>query len=246
MVSHNHTSQDMLQAEHIFSHYGEHRVLQDVSVALAPGEHVAVIGPSGSGKTTLLKTLMRLVEPAAGKILLNGTTPGRDYFQHVQLIAQDPMASLDPRLPIREILCRPQRRLGVSGDPLQRAREALDRVHVPETVLDRTRHEISGGQAQRIAIARALAIGAHYLLCDEPITGLDPPLRADLLRYLATLEDVGILFVSHDLAACEFLCTRGYVIAGGQVEAEGPLEAIVTSQVSPTAAALKAAQPKLP
>ena len=181
---------------------GEHHVaVRGVDLSLAPGENVALIGRSGCGKTTLLRALLLLDSPGPqdrGEVLLDGEAVRRGgarslraFRRAVQYVPQDAAATLDPRRPVLAQVTTPLRTLGVvrhRDDADVRARQVLESLDVPADIWGSRPHEISGGQAQRVSIARALALSPRYLLLDEPVSGLDPSLRRQTLDLLASIE----------------------------------------------------------
>lgn len=230
--------------------------LHGVDLRLAPGERLALIGRSGSGKTTLLRLLLALERPTAGSVLCEGrpVRPGRVstlrwYRRLVQYVPQDPAGSLDPRMTVEQLVTDPLRRLVLPGDHRRLALEALERVHLGTEFLHRRRAEISGGQAQRVAIARAVATGSRVLLADEPVSGLDLPLRDEVLRLLAELSEtrgLGIVLVTHDLDAARRLCERGLVMASGRIVESGPTSRLLTDPAHDETRLLLDSIPRLP
>ncbi|WP_423919314.1 ABC transporter ATP-binding protein [Frigoribacterium sp. 2-23] len=232
--------------------HGGEPVLRGVDLALEPGQLLGLVGRSGSGKSTLLRAVLGL-QTAAGHVDLDGehvalvSTRRRPGFRRrVQYVPQDPAGSLDPRWRVGRIVAEPLRRLAVPGEHQALVAEALAAVGLAGDFAARRPGDLSGGQAQRVAVARALVSGAGYLLVDEPVSGLDPALRDDVLDLLAGLardRGTAVLFVSHDLAAVARLCPTTAVLADGVVVEQGPTRRLLTSPASAAAAELAAALP---
>lgn len=230
--------------------------VDSVGLTLSPGQRLALIGRSGSGKSTLLRLLLALEQPDAGSVSYGGrqVVPGpvrrlRWFRRRVQYIPQDPAGSLDPRLTVAQQVSDPLRRLRVPGDHRKLVDQALDRVHLGTGFRNRRRAQLSGGQAQRVAIARALATGASVLLADEPVSGLDLPLRDGvlaLLRELSQEQGTAILMVTHDLEAARRLCEQAMVMAAGQVVEAGPLNALLTRPGHEETRRLRDSVPRIP
>ena len=233
-----------------------HTALRGVDLSVAPGERVGLVGTSGAGKSTLLRCLLALESPDAGMITYAGrpVQPGstaslRWYRRLVQYVPQDPARSLDPRLRVRQLVAQPLRHLGVPGDHDRAVAVALDRVGLPSALVDRRPGELSGGQAQRVALARALAPEPAVLLADEPVSGLDLPLRdqvVSVLDDLARNQGLALLLVSHDLAVVDRLCPRTVVLDSGGVVEDRPTADLLADPRHPQTARLLAALPALP
>jgi len=200
-------------------------VLDDVSLSLMPGEILGVVGVSGCGKSTLLRAIACLERLDEGKVYLQGRdcTNARPALagQTVQMVFQDAQASFDPRWTFDKSLLEALHSAGGNKAQLQ---ELLERVGLPEELLSRRPSELSGGQAQRMAVARALAAGPRALLCDEVTSALDVSAQAQIVRLLAELRErlgLSMIFVSHDLALVAGLCDRVAIMKEGRFIEEG-------------------------
>ncbi len=212
----------------------EVQALKGVSLELARGETLGIVGESGSGKSTLARLLVGLERPSSGEMVIDGkpwaelaSSGSRAFGRTIQYVFQDPVSSLNPRKTIGDILDVPLRLLcGYdAGKRAARKRELVDAVQMPADTLDRYPHEFSGGQAQRIAIARALAAEARILVLDEPVSALDVSVQAQVLLLLQQLrDDLGLsyLFISHDLAVVESISDRVAVMYLGEIVETGP------------------------
>lgn len=220
---------------------------------------MGLLGESGAGKTTLVRTLLALQAPRAGTVECAGravrAAPARRlrwYRRLVQHVPQDPAATLDPRVGVRDLVALPVRRLGTPQERRAAPRlveAALDLVALPRDRREARPGELSGGQAQRVALARALVLGPRLLLADEPVSGLDLPLRAlvlETLRSVSRERGTALLLVSHDVAAVAALCDRVLVLADGRVVSDTTTHRLLTAPAHPAARALVEAVPVLP
>ncbi|WP_067198279.1 ATP-binding cassette domain-containing protein [Microbacterium sp. XT11] len=215
--------------------------VKDVSFTVEAGKTVALVGESGSGKSTIARMLMKLETPTSGQILLDGEpagTRGRPlarYRRDVQMVFQDPFASLNPFHTIAHHLERPIRihHPELSRDQVRsRALELLERVRLSPAAsfAERRPHELSGGQRQRVAIARALAPGARFIVADEPVSMLDVSIRLGVLNLLADLqreENLGVLYITHDLATARHFSDEIMVLYKGDVVERGPADQVI-------------------
>ncbi len=228
--------------------------LQGVSFDVRAGERFGIVGESGCGKSTLLRILAGLDQPTTGTVQIEGTDIARlperrlGFLRgRLQLVFQDPMGSLDPRMRVRDIVAEP---LVAQGHPARRERvdELLTSVGLADTAAGRYPHQFSGGQRQRISIARALAPRPGILLADEPVSALDVSVRAQVLNLISDLVDeldLTLIFVSHDLSVVRHLCQRVAVMNGGQIVEIGSVEQIWNDPQHPYTQRLLAAVPTM-
>jgi peptide/nickel transport system ATP-binding protein len=231
---------------------GTARALDGVSLEVRRGECLALVGESGSGKTTLGRCLIRLVEPAAGRVRFDGedllALPPRELRRRrrrFQMVFQDPFGSLDPRQRVGSILAEPLALHGRRNDA-GRIAELLDRVGLSAEMAGRFPHELSGGQRQRVGIARALAVEPDFLIADEPISALDLTVRAQILDLLADLRErlgLTMLFIAHDLAAVEQLADRVAVMYLGRIVELAPAAGLFQRPQHPYTVSLLSAAP---
>jgi ABC-type glutathione transport system ATPase component len=231
---------------------GEVRAVDDVSLDIHAGETLGLVGESGSGKSTLGRLILRLIEPTAGTVTLQGrdllsASRGemRRLRRDLQIIFQDPFASLDPRFRVEEIIAEPlivhrihrihrihrgsQSSGRTKADLRIRVAELLRAVGLDESAATRYPHEFSGGQRQRIGIARALALRPKFMVCDEPVSALDVSVGAQIVNLLAQLQrDFGLtyLFISHSMPVVRYLSTRIAVMYRGKIVEIGETEQI--------------------
>jgi len=230
--------------------------VDDVSFSIEAGETLAVVGESGCGKSTLGRLILRLAEPTSGEVWIDGwridrmpSPQLRRLRRHVQAVFQDPMASLNPRMRVRDIVAEPLVNFGIVRGRRQvdaRVAELLDKVGLPRTAMHRFPHEFSGGQRQRIGIARALAPSPRLIVCDEAVSALDVSIKAQVVNLLSDLQrelGVALLFISHDLAIVEHLSDRVAVMYLGALVEVADRESLFTRPAHPYTRALLASAP---
>jgi oligopeptide/dipeptide ABC transporter ATP-binding protein len=218
------------------------RAVQPVDLTVQRGETLGIVGESGCGKSTLARMLVGLLPPSSGHIEIEGepldTADPAEFGKKIQYVFQDPISSLNPRKTIRQIMEAPLRNLHGMGAAAraERIRAIFAAVNLREEFLDRYPHEFSGGQAQRIGIARALAADARILILDEPVSALDVSVQAQVLNLLADLKakfGLTYLFISHDLAVVEAVSDRVAVLYFGAVVEVGPAAEIFANPRHP-------------
>jgi ABC-type glutathione transport system ATPase component len=218
---------------------GRVQVLKDVTFSLDPGETLGIVGESGSGKSTLARAVLRLLEPARGRVSFRGRNllalPApevRRVRREMQIIFQDPTNSLDPKMTVAESVGEPLaiHRLVARSEQQQRVLELLRLVELGPELLNRYPHQISGGQAQRVALARSLSTQPTLLVADEALSALDVSVRAqmaNLLRDLRGSLGLACLFITHDLRLAAWLCDRIAVLSGGRLVEMGETLALI-------------------
>jgi peptide/nickel transport system ATP-binding protein len=235
---------------------GAVRAVDGVSLQLLPGRTLALVGESGCGKTTAGKAMLQLIRPTAGRVQLDGleittrsTAELRPLRAKMQMVFQDPFASLNPRLRVGEIIAEGMRALGTAdGDASRRVAELLEKVGLRAEMANRYPHEFSGGQRQRIAIARALAVSPKVLICDEPTSALDVSVQAQILNLLADLQrelQLAYLFITHNIAVVDYLAHDVAVMYLGRVVESGSAEEVLRRPRHPYTRALLAAVPRV-
>ncbi|NUR93576.1 MAG: ABC transporter ATP-binding protein [Nonomuraea sp.] len=254
----------VIEATNLIKHYRRPRTsltrqgeavqaLKGVSLSVARGERFGIVGESGSGKSTLLRLLCGLDQPTAGSIRFDGQEiVGRSERQlrflreNLQIVFQDPMSSLDPRMKVRDLVAEP---LVALGRPVgDRVTELLEAVGLSASAAQRYPHQFSGGQRQRIAIARALAPKPQVLVADEPVSALDVSVRGQILNLLADLVDelgLTLVFVSHDLSVVRHVCESVAVMNRGEIVESGPVDAMWEAPQHPYTRTLLQAVPTL-
>jgi oligopeptide transport system ATP-binding protein len=222
-------------------------------VNIQPGETLGLVGESGCGKSTVGRALLRLYEPTAGRVVIDGEDIAtlspealRKKRPTMQMVFQDPQACLNPRMTLSEIISEPlveHTRLS-AAQRLERVYELMDQVGLNRRFANRYPHEFSGGQRQRIGIARALALNPKFIVCDEPIAALDVSIQAQVVNLLEDLQDrLGLtyLFISHDLSMVRHIADRVAVMYLGRIAELSPRDALYSKPLHPYAEALLSA-----
>jgi oligopeptide transport system ATP-binding protein len=241
----------LLAAENVTIGFGRLVAVTDATLALAAGETLGLVGESGSGKTTLAKALIGLAPVRAGRILIAGEpVAGRDRAgrmmlrRQTQIVPQDAAASLSPRFTVSQLIAEPLRIHALKGAAMA---GLIDRLGLG-ALIDRFPHELSGGQAKRVALARALVLEPKLLVADEPTAGLDISVQGEMLNFLNELRrtlDLGLLLVSHDLSVIRRVADRIAVLHLGRIVETGPTDAVFRHPAHPYTAGLIAAAPTI-
>jgi peptide/nickel transport system ATP-binding protein len=230
----------------------------DVGFTIAPGETLALVGESGCGKSTVGRSILRLEQAQEGEVLFEGrdllaldADAVRAARQRIQIIFQDPMASLDPRMRIRDQIAEGMQSFGIGADESERTERVaalLERVQLDAVAMDRYPHEFSGGQRQRICIARALAVEPRLIVCDESVSALDVSIQAQILNLFRELQDelgLSYLFITHDLSVVKYIAHEVAVMYLGEIVEQGPTERIFEAPAHPYTQGLLAAIPSI-
>jgi ABC-type dipeptide/oligopeptide/nickel transport system ATPase subunit len=230
--------------------YGKRRrnhAVRGVDLRVRRGETLAVVGESGSGKTTLAKVAAGLQQATSGTVTWQETGDGPAGAKRVHMVFQHPVQSLDPSWRIRRSIEEPLRHLGVRGDEAERlVRRMVTEVGLDPEILDRYPREVSGGQAQRVAVARALVADPQIVILDEPTASLDQTVRGRILALLADLQrqtGVGYLMITHDISSVRRLATRIAVMYRGLIVESGPAPAVLEDPRHPYTRSLISAVP---
>ena len=212
------------------------RAVNGVSMRVEPREMVGIVGESGSGKSTLGRMVVGLERADSGDLRVAGhdvraltVRNEKPFRRDVQMVFQDPLTSLDPRMTIRRAMLEPLRSLEIEGDHKARIAEVLEAVHLPKGAADKYPHEFSGGQLQRVVIARALSLQPKLLVADEPVSALDLSVQAQILNLLMDLRDefgLAVLIIAHDLSVVHQVADRVVVMTEGEIVEQGPVRAV--------------------
>jgi peptide/nickel transport system ATP-binding protein len=236
-------------------HVGDIRAVDDVSLGIERGETLGLVGESGCGKSTVGRTILRLYKPTAGRIVFDGQDIStlneselRPLRRRMQMVFQDPFASLNPRHSVGRIVGEPLRTHGISGrrDTSTRVRELLSTVGLPADAAGRYPHEFSGGQRQRIGLARAIALNPDFVVADEPVSALDVSIQAQIINLLEELQeefDLTYLFIAHDLAVVRHISDRIVVMYLGWIVEVSPAAELYENPLHPYTISLLSAVP---
>ncbi len=249
-------NEPLLEVRGLSVAYGAHPALRAVDLQVRAGEVVGLVGESGAGKSTLARAVLGLVRADSGSVRWRGQELARASRhawraarREVQIVFQDPLASLDPRQTVGEILAEPlavhEPRLG-AGARARRVAAMLERVGLPADAATRRPHDFSGGQCQRIAVARAMMLAPALLVCDEPVSALDVSIQGQIVNLLLDLKaqtGAALLFISHNLPVVRQISDRVCVLYGGRVVENAPCEELFASPRHPYTRELLAAAP---
>ena len=221
--------ENVLTIKNLSKNFNKVKALDDVSFELKKGEILGIVGESGSGKSTLAKIITRIVKPDGGSILFKGedftklnSAKLREYRKNVQMVFQNPNSTFSPRMNIGDFLCEGMLnfKLASKKEALKKAKEYLELVKLPTDIMERLPHQLSGGQLQRVVIARALTLSPEVLIYDEATAALDVSVQQDVLKLMYDLRkscDNSVIFICHDLAAVRLVADRIIVMYNGKI-----------------------------
>ena len=221
--------ENVLTIKNLSKNFNKFKALDNVSFELKKGEILGIVGESGSGKSTLAKVITRIVKPDGGSILFKGedftklnSAKLREYRKNVQMVFQNPNSTFSPRMNIGDFLCEGMLnfKLASKKEALKKAKEYLELVKLPTDIMERLPHQLSGGQLQRVVIARALTLSPEVLIYDEATAALDVSVQQDVLKLMYDLRkscDNSVIFICHDLAAVRMVADRIIVMYNGKI-----------------------------
>ena len=221
--------ENVLTIKNLSKNFNKFKALDNVSFELKKGEILGIVGESGSGKSTLAKVITRIVKPDGGSILFKGedftklnSAKLREYRKNVQMVFQNPNSTFSPRMNIGDFLCEGMLnfKLASKKEALKKAKEYLELVKLPTDIMERLPHQLSGGQLQRVVIARALTLSPEVLIYDEATAALDVSVQQDVLKLMYDLRkscDNSVIFICHDLAAVRLVADRIIVMYNGKI-----------------------------
>ena len=221
--------ENVLAIKNLSKNFNKVKALDNVSFELKKGEILGIVGESGSGKSTLAKVITRIVKPDGGSILFKGedftklnSAKLREYRKNVQMVFQNPNSTFSPRMNIGDFLCEGMLnfKLANKKEALKKAKEYLELVKLPTDIMERLPHQLSGGQLQRVVIARALTLSPEVLIYDEATAALDVSVQQDVLKLMYDLRkscDNSVIFICHDLAAVRLVADRIIVMYNGKI-----------------------------